>query len=246
MSDGASLFARYAYPPNELGYCGPAEQGWEHALDKAGFAAERVRVVRQFDGAWPYLELIGRFRGLDPLDARVVDAYWIGNSLIDDIDMLTWGNAIEERFRPRAGTRWSAMEPGILNGHPTHAYHVFCVYPWVGLLRSGHTDHALRVMDRCRIRWGTVEAIQTDHVVVSSRPLTWDGASLLLGEPIAESVQVHVETPGLGLGRTVSLHWDYVCEVIGPPRLARLAEETARHLAMVNTEQKRLAAVVEA
>ena len=246
MPEGAALFARYAFPPNELGYCGPTEQGWEHALDRTRFAQERARVVRQFDGAWPYLELIGGYHGLDPLDARVVEAYWVGNPLIDGLDMLIWGNALDERFRSRAGTRWSAMESGIAKGRPTHAYHVFCVYPWVGLLRSGHTDHALRVMDRCRIRWGTVEAIEADHVIVSSRPLRWDGSSLHLDEPVIEMVRIRGETPGLRLGCTLSLHWDYVCDVIDPLRQARLADETSRHLAMVNAEQKSLAAVVEA
>ena len=34
-----------------------------------------------FEGAYPYLELIAAANGIeDPLDTRVVDAYWIGNT----------------------------------------------------------------------------------------------------------------------------------------------------------------------
>jgi Family of unknown function (DUF6390) len=82
---GASLFARYAFPPNELGYCGPG--GAELLLENAGRGGagdsadgEVARRARLFDGAWPYLEIIADAAGLpDPLDGRVVEAYWIGN-----------------------------------------------------------------------------------------------------------------------------------------------------------------------
>jgi hypothetical protein len=245
MHSGASLFARYAFPPNELGYCGPADQEWERDLEGDPHAAERDHIVRQFDGAWPYLEFIGGYRRMDPLDPRVVEAYWLGNELLDGIDMLVWGNAIEERFRYRAGSEWSAMENSIVGGRPTHAYHVFCVYPWAGLLRSGHTDQALHVIDRCRIRWGTVEDVGRDRVMVASQPLIWDGSTLTLGPAVLESVRFRTGHSPLRVGSAVSLHWDYVCDVIGTAQSASIARETSRHLAIVNAEQKHLAGVVE-
>jgi hypothetical protein len=56
MSDaGARLFARYAYPPNELGYCGP--DGAAAMLDPDR-PAEIARRARQFEGAWSYLEFL--------------------------------------------------------------------------------------------------------------------------------------------------------------------------------------------
>ena len=49
--------------------------------------AEIARRARQFDGAWAYLESIARAAGIaDPLDERVVEAYWIGNDLLDRVD----------------------------------------------------------------------------------------------------------------------------------------------------------------
>jgi ABC-type polar amino acid transport system ATPase subunit len=62
-------------------------QSWADTLDDADSLLEVTRVVQQFEGAWPYLEVIGGLAGLDPLDARVVEAYWIGNGLIDGIDV---------------------------------------------------------------------------------------------------------------------------------------------------------------
>jgi hypothetical protein len=43
---------------------------------------------------------------------------------------------------------------------PHHSFHVFGVYPWLGLLREGRSVEPLRVLDRCRIRWGQVVQIQ--------------------------------------------------------------------------------------
>ncbi len=237
MTAGAELFARYAFPPNVLGYCGPDGQSWADTIegdgDGGGAVAEATRVVQQFEGAWPYLEIIGGLAGLDPLDERVVEAYWIGNDLIDGIDVLTWGNSIDERFRGRAGQAWTALSDTIPEGRPNHAFHVFCVYPWVGLLRSGHADHALEVIDRCRIRWGRVVTTQGADVIVESRHLTWDGTDLGLGEPGTETVQRTTGGPPVRPGDLVSLHWHHLCDVIDDRQVARLRAETARHLRLV-------------
>ena len=41
-------------------------------------------MAREFAGAWPYLELIAHGTGLDdPLDRRVVEAYWVGSPRLD-------------------------------------------------------------------------------------------------------------------------------------------------------------------
>jgi hypothetical protein len=245
MTAGAELFARYAFPPNVLGYCGPDGQSWAETLEGAGSLVEVARVVQQFEGAWPYLEIIGGLAGMDPLDARVVEAYWIGNDLIDGVDVLTWGNSIDDRFRGRAGNAWTALSDTIPESRPNHAFHVFCVYPWVGLLRSGHADHALEVIDRCRIRWGRVVGGEGAEVVVEARHLTWDGQDLRLGEPSIETVERSVAGPAVRQGDLVSLHWHHLCDVIDDRRAARLRTETAHHLALVSRSQRELAATLE-
>jgi hypothetical protein len=245
MTTGPELFAQYAFPPNVLGYCGPADSGLTEGLGETEVANELTHVVKQFEGAWPYLELIGGLSGRDPLDARVVEAYWLGNELLDRVDTLTWGNSVDERFRARAGGRWTRVESGIADGAPNHAFHVFCVYPWVGLLRSGYADHALEVIDRCRIRWGTVEACVGSEVVVRYSPLTWDGATLAFGEPDVETAIRSLDSSPYQPGAVVSLHWNYVCGEINPRQLSHLQRQTSRHLAIVNGTRRDLADVIE-
>lgn len=65
MADGVLLFSRYAYPPNELGYCGPERPQQLLEQVSAGASDEGLRqLARGFEGAWPYLELIAASAGM--------------------------------------------------------------------------------------------------------------------------------------------------------------------------------------
>jgi hypothetical protein len=240
-TSGALRFARYAYPPNELGYCGPdasaqlLEQVADGVVDR-----ELRRLLRGFEGAWPYLELIAAANGIgDPLDDRVVEAYWIGNPLLEQVGARLLGDSLEDRFRRRAGRSWESLVAPVLDGAvPHHSFHVFGVYPWLGLLREGRLDEPLRVLDRCRIRWGQVVSLTGGEAEVRSRSLVWDGRRLALGEPALERVRVSLDNRGLagGLreGAWCSMHWDWVCEELDQRSLARLRHYTVRELAVVN------------
>ena len=240
--DGALLFVRYAYPPNSLGFCGPADSTALREYAAAGVVDRGlVELARTFAGAWPYLELIAGGCGIrDPLDRRVVEAYWVGNSLLDAIPLPHIANSLQERFRHRTGRQFGWLADGVLaGGVPHHSFHVFGVYPWVGLLGDDRkASHALTVLDRCRIRWGQVTALHGDLAVVRSRPLEWDGRHLGLGEPREETATVAVAGVGhaspITAGDWVSLHWDWVCDRLTWPRLRALRAYTLRHLDLVN------------
>ena len=244
IADGATLFSRYAFPPNHLGYCGPADTGLIGELIVAGEdGLEEMRhVIPDFDGAWPYLELIAACAGRDPLDPEVVEAYWLGSPLLERTDMLLMGNSIEERFRRRAGHDWDAVTAGLSSGaRPNHSFHVFCIYPWVGLLKSGMVDPALQVLDRCRIRWGVVKGSVDSKVLVRSRSLQWDGRSIGLGPEMVESVSPAVDAVPLEPGELVAMHWDYVCQRITRGQLVQLEHYHNLHLGIVNGSASQLA-----
>ncbi|CAN5300085.1 DUF6390 family protein [soil metagenome] len=240
-SAGAVLFTRYAYPPNELGYCGPADH---RALLEYG--ATRVvdpglgQLARAFSGAWPYLELIAGAIGIgDPLDRRVVEAYWIGSPLLDRVPMTDFGTSLMDRFRPRAGPAWGHLAEAIPVGAvPHHSFHVFGVYPWVGLLGSDRGEHPLQVLDRCRIRWGQVTQVKGDQAVVLSRALTWDGRTLGLGAPRPETATRSLDRVGfvddLRQGDWVALHWGWICDRLTHRQLVNLRHYTQRQLDITN------------
>lgn len=241
--DGALSFARFAYPPNQLGYCGPdVHDEMLQRVDARAGGAELRALARGFEGAWPYLELIAAGNGIrDPLDGRVVEAYWIGNRLLDRVDTPLFADSLVRRFAP--SLRWRAdrdrlLDPLAGGGVPHHGFHVFAVYPWVGLLRSGAVDQALQVLDRCRIRWGRITALGQSQATVESRPLGWDGRRLTLGAPRAEIATTtrdgYLLAPRLRVGDWCALHWDWVCEPLDRRRLDALRRYTHQQLDAVN------------
>lgn len=236
--DGAGLFVRYAYPPNRLGYCGPhdADALVEYGVTGVSDPGLR-RLVESFEGAYPYLELIAAAsRIADPLDYRVVEAYWVGNRLLVGVDMGLLGRSLTDRFKGRAGRHWDRLAEAVwAGGLPHHSFHVFAVYPWVGLLREGRISEPVHVLDRCRIRWGRVGAVDGTAIEVESRPLKWEDGALVLGDPVGEIV---APSPGVTVeaGDWVSLHWGWVCDRLTPRRLADLRGYSARHLRLVNEE----------
>jgi len=242
-ASGPVLFARYAFGPNRLGYCGP--EAPDELFGEGSSAAADQRLLRElapsYEGAWPYLELIARANGCpDPLDRRVVEAYWLGNSLLDAVDPRSFGQSLASRFKPRLrpeGWRWLAAKP-VAGGVPVHAFHVLDVFPRIGLLRSGTVDRVLETIDACRIRWARVLERDGDWLVVSVVPLAMANGRLALGRPKVERIQGWRDgtgfVDGVGPGDAVAVHWSWACDRLSPGQLANLVLWTNREVEVAN------------
>ena len=160
-----------------------------------------VRELAQgFEGAWPYLELIARSNAIaDPLDDRVVEAYWLGSELLEAVPPGAFARSNEVRFRPRArASAWRWLATKAPDGaNPVHAFHVLDVFPGVGLLRGGPSDDVLGVIDRCRIRWGVVRDRIGADLLVDAVPLEWAGGKLRLGPARVETIRCWCRRPRL-------------------------------------------------
>ena len=242
MTAGPLRFARFAYPPNALGYCGPDDPAalLDHA-DAGVAGGDLSNLARQFAGAWPYLELIAASSGRsDPLDDEVVEAYWLGNGLLNRVDAGVFAAHLAERFETRAGRGFADIATlALLGAMPHHNFHVLAVYPWVGLLRAGTaSEEPMRVLDACRIRWGRVLTVDASVAEVAVQPLAWDGRSLHLGPARVESA-IHAIAHGsltraVRAGDVVALHWDWICDVLTERQTRALRTCTTRILRMTN------------
>ena len=232
---GALLFARYAYPPNELGYCGPAGAS---ALLRADAPAEIAARARRFEGAGSYLEFIAASAGIaDPLDEAVVEAYWVGNALLDGVSPVSLVEWLTDRFRGQRGGTWRSAA-GRAVAH--HSFHVFEVYPWAAMLAAKAGPVALSVLDRCRIRTGVVVEVDGEKATVRSSPLVWEGGVLGPGPEGVEVVSWSVGGRSLirapEPGERVALHWDWVCDVLTAGQAARLDSVEDRQRRLLHTE----------
>jgi len=235
------LFARYAYAPNELGYCGPLDAAALFELGVTGrTTADVTAIARRFSGAWPYAALLAELAGIsDPLDERVMRAYWIGTDELDGVDREAFAIKLLEYIGARAGHYWSHLDHGLLAEVAcTHAFHVFGVYPWSRLLAGDTTGQPLHVLDSCRIQWGQVERDEGTHVVVRSRRLSWDGTQLALAAERTERVRRAVDGQAFVTdpvpGEFLALHWNWACDRLSPQQQADLDRTTRWQLRVTN------------
>jgi hypothetical protein len=231
---GHTLFAQYAYPPNELGYCGPMNDGVQPGVR----TPELAEHAEEFDGVWPYLTAIADAIGLrDALDEEVVRSYWVGGPALRDVDPSELLARLRAAFKGQV-TGMLDQVPATAKVVAHHSFHVFVVYPWVRFLGRDAVT-ALQVMQDCRIRWGTVESVDGEQVVITSRPLRLDQEQLSLGDPRTEHVRwkkgeltlASMPTPG----DIVSAHWDWICGTLSDDERAALATATQATLDLVNT-----------
>jgi hypothetical protein len=236
LLDGPQLFARYAFMPNRLKYCGGDDHRalFDYCLTGVTDAGLRA-LLRKFTGALPYLQLIAECNAiLDPFDARVVEAYWLGNELLQGVE----ARALYDSLRARFGRQLCARDLKLVLGkapagaHPHHSFHVLEVCPRIGW------PQALSFMDKCRISWGKVVSLDGSTLTVEVMPLLIAGHQLVLGSP--EQRTVNRECGGKGfvstsqVGEWVSLHWDWACQVLSLQQVANLERWTRYHLDIVN------------
>ena len=127
-----------------------------------------------------------------------------------------------------------------------HSFQVFEVYPWAAMLLRGlPSGPAVSVLDRCRNRSGVVSQVGGEWVVVSGPASCLGTASPSArrrpGEPNARGGGW---TPRAccrdAVGDTVSLHWDWVCEVLTPDQAERLVRLESNQRAAVGLSPARV------
>ena len=244
---GAEMFARYAYAPNALGYCGPPLG----ATLRDGSVDDVRRAATKFSGAWPYLRVLSMLTGVaDPLDYRLVESYWLGGGIGAHLDPGEFFDALLAIIGPQAGRYWSHLTADLAcEAAGNHCFHVFGVYPWTRFLGPGATsrdEHPLGVLDNCRITWGTVVSRDGAAVEVMCRRLMWDGHALALSEPSLRLLDVWADgysaVPDVAVGDQVAMHWGRLCGRLQRGQLRALADSTDRQLQLTS---QRLAHVTQ-
>ncbi len=235
--NGTVVFARYAFMPNRLNYCGGDDNKelFDYCVARQSDPG-LVDILKKFQAALPYLKLIAYTNGIaDPFDLRVVEAYWIGNSLLERVDLVRFYDSLEARFAGQLNRKalgYLLSKPP-LGARPHHSFHVFDVHA-----RTGSLTHDLETMDRCRIGWGRVVEADPGRLLVSHRPLKLREGRLVLGneEPRIITGQINGNgfVSGFQPGDWVSFHWDWLCDVLTERQVKNLERYTRYHLQLAN------------
>ena len=236
LLDGPQIFARYAFMPNRLAYCGGDDHRALFDYCVTGVTDAGLRgLLRTFTGALPYLQLIAECNAiLDPFDAQVVEAYWLGNDLLRGVEARALYDSLRARFGRQLRARDLELVLGKAPGgaHPHHSFHVLEVCPRIGW------PQALSFMDNCRISWGKVVSLDGSALIVEMMPLVITGHRLVLGSPKRRTVNREFDGNGFvstaRIGDWVSIHWGWACQVLSLRQVANLERWTRYHLDIVN------------
>lgn len=234
--DGMRLFARFAYPPNRLGYCGGDVNAEILAYLQEDLADDGLRRhLRTFAAAYPYLQLIAWCNGIaDPFDVRVVEAYWIGNDLLERVDWARYARHLHDRLRRQV--RPAALE--LIVGKPSagarahHAFHVFDVSFRTGL------PHGEAALDHCRIGWGTIIAAEPGGYTVSYRPIVVREGRMAYGEAqpvrVLRAIGDDAFMDNASAGDVIAFHWGWACVRLRSNQAAALERYTTAMMALAN------------
>jgi hypothetical protein len=239
--DGILRCSRYAFGPNRLHYCGPNQsiEVRDHLNDET--VDEGLKeILSKFETMYPYLRHIAHANRIaDPLDERVVEAYWLGNELLERVDKREFHRHLAEGLglKNRLGNKsFSIVEEKIGDGAlPHHSFHVLDVWK-----RDAHgsRDFSLESIDECRIAWGEVIQVSGPFITVKTERIVLHGGKLTLGLPgerkLVRELESEYDIEQLKKGDIVSIHWGIVCETLTKKQAANLKKYTLRHLALAN------------
>jgi hydrogenase maturation factor len=187
-------------------------------------------LLNRFETLYPYLVLIASANHIkDPFDRRVVEAYWLGNTLLRRVKTTAFVNHLTDTLELKKKVpkgKFTPMMDAIVSGVPQHNFHVMNIF-----FRTGHhaVPQTISTMDNCRISWGRVIGMTHPQYLVETQSLMYQDKRLQLGKREKKVVVSMSVTPKTG--DWVSIHWGYVCDILSWRQLTLLKKYTTLALA---------------
>lgn len=236
--NGLRQAAAYAMKPNELGRCGPGgvhETLFRFVKNPAEFKEEEIRsILEKFEVAMPYYCLIARANDLDPFDSKVVEAYWLGNELLDRVDEEDVRAAIVDDAekngwdRERIALLFNAIR--LKKAKPLHALSVLYFFLF------GQTELSSAIKERidsCRVNAGRV--VEAGKALrVRYRPLSFGPGRGVSFSEEAEKKIARGFLEETKPGDLVSFHLDSGIEIIAEKQGENLDHYTREVLAALS------------
>lgn len=242
---GLALCSRYSYPPNSLSLCGPDKKCKQ--TDLAFYSSIQtpdrgnLEILSQFSTLYPYLQTIANDNNIaDPFDIKVIEAYWLGNKLLENVKLKSLEHVYDEKLslkkklnRTSLDKIFSKLSRGAL---VHHSFHVLNIYTRTG---KAETPHTVKTMDACIINCGKIVSINKNSLVVETKPLTIVDYQICFGAGKLRTIMFQgnrdILAKDLKEGDWVSYHWGIFCEKLNRVKLENLRYYTKLSIVFANS-----------
>ncbi len=251
-NSGLKLAALYGLIPNELRFCGPRQRLLRKFIKGKITATQILPVLKQFEAAYSYYQLIAQKNKIKtgPFNKKVVEAYWIGNKLLNKITADDLRELIIEKFsKPGLLSKEAAVAKAKripANAKPHHSFHVLVIGSITGRVNF---ESDTKLKDVCRVGWGRITKkfkvlplrviSQRDKsskfkVEVKYQPLVGE-KKIILGKPIKKEIIWDKNLiPKIETGDWISFHWNHAIQILTTSDVANLQKYTLNTLKTLN------------
>ena len=237
--NGIELASRFSYITNSLRFCGPSEayEQFLQYLDKKNNEEEVKNLLLKFESLRPYFTSIAEKAELDCFDYKVIEAYWIGNRLLDNFnneDMKKIIIKLTLRGLPKSiGEKLIHNMPSGLMPH--HNFNV--LYVGVGMTTKS-VETNIQNMDNCRVSWGKVLEVSQDKLLVQTNLLIKNNNNKfeLKQNETKTAVYLPKMVPNIKNGDVVALHWGFAPLILTQEQLNNLEKYTNKILWVLNSK----------
>jgi hypothetical protein len=230
------LAARFALPPNSLGYCGKDTAPAKFIECVIGGKCGGVKKeMEKFIVLNPYLETLKEVTGLPKFDYKNVEAYWLGNGELEKANLKHY-QLLLENFSKQGVPEWLVTELQEKLPKQFIPFHLFQVLH-VGVGRaSGSVPYNLETINNCMVRWGTIQKFSNYHLTINichlskknkRYEITWSEEKFEYRGDFLGKVKV---------GNMVAVHWKQVVKKLTKKEVGNLELWTERTIEVCGSE----------
>lgn len=235
--DALKKACSYSMQPNVLGYCGPPDswryfQAFLSNPTEQNATAAKLR-LQQFYALNPYLELIAAANDLQPFDGAIIEAYWLGNELLRNVQYSDLQRTILsfQRFglpATIAERKAGELPDSMLPHHSMHVLYVNFINPKV--------KPVVENLGNCLIQWAQVKGEVKKGIAVKGIELVSENDELKIKEKL-KTIQnpLNLRLQGNDL---ITVHWNNAVEKISLNELRCLKKFTGETIEAIKPQSQ--------
>ncbi|VVC03359.1 Uncharacterised protein [Candidatus Bilamarchaeum dharawalense] len=235
--DSLTFSACYAFPPNSHGYCGASSFSKILTGCLAGRNSSILeKELRKFRVQYAYLSLIARENNLKPFNRKVVHAFWIGNSLLENVSHKSMKDFLVSELFPKNSIKGKNLAQNLPEGlNPHHSFNALYVH-----FVTDKVKKSIQNFDSCCITSGKILSLSDKSAKVDRFSISWKNGFLLKNKICKiDLVRNGVWLIKPRIGDRIAIHWGMAVDKLTEKDEKLLIKYTQKNMDALNNMFKK-------